>query len=128
MRWDEMRERWQLGKGALKIDSKQNLSNLGHNSSNTTTSYLEENNTPRSKLFSGAFFQNERRHPSLGTPEKYYILRVVAPGFHESVYAYGSPSLSVGTIKNNFFREIAIAELDNNLSDNSPFTIASSFF
>jgi NADH-ubiquinone oxidoreductase chain 3 len=106
---------YELGKGALKIDSKQNIGGLRDNTTNTSISFVEKKssitNNSSNTLYSGGG-----------------IIKNVAPSTFSGVAKnVGGAKRLYSTLNKKFFRDIALAESDNNLSDNNPFTIVSRF-
>jgi hypothetical protein len=104
---------YELGKGALKIDSKQNIGGLRDNTINTSISFVEKGssitNNSSNTLYSGGG-----------------VIKNVAPSTF-SVENVGGAKRFYSTLNKKFFRDIALAESDNNFLDNNPFTIVSRF-
>ena len=106
---------YELGKGALKIDSKQNIGGLRDNTTNTSISFVEKKSSITNNSSNTLY--------SVGG-----IIKNVAPSTFSGVAEnVGGAKRLYSTLNKKFFRDIALAESDNNLSDNNPFTIVSRF-
>nr|YP_009262005.1 NADH dehydrogenase subunit 3 [Chrysoporthe austroafricana]AMX22080.1 NADH dehydrogenase subunit 3 [Chrysoporthe austroafricana] len=110
---------FELGKGALKMDSKQNLSDLSRKSTNSTISYLGEGKTNLS--CQGGLYQLGTAHPN--NP------RLFSTCMSSTLNRLGMRRYSsLYSKRKDFFKKIELsARLDSKLSDKNPFTIVSSF-